>query len=348
MDSAMTPERLNEIIALFPNHRVGVIGDFYLDKYLEVDSTLSEHSLETGKLAHQVTGIRCSPGAAGNVIHNLSSLCAGTLYATGFTGDDGESYDLREKLKELRCNTENLFKIKNRMTPTYLKPLDIHITGLEGEHERYDIKNRSKTSPEIEKNIIESLDAILPELDALIIVDQIEQQPDCGVITSKIRTALSERALDFPDVVFFADSRSHIMLFRNVIIKPNQSELLGIKNLSDNVEIDTEQLRNAIISHRVTTHAPIFVTLGKQGIMVSDPEPSMVREVNVSGPIDPTGAGDSATAGIVLALLSGASPSEAALIGNLAASITIQQLSACGTCKPEELLPRLELWLSQG
>ena len=343
----MTPERFSSLIELFSSRRIGIIGDFFLDKYLEVDHSIAELSRETGKIAHQVVKIRCSPGAAGNIVNNLSWLGAGALYAIGYTGDDGEGYDLEIKLKSLGCNTEGLLKTKRRMTPTYLKPRNMHVHELEGEHERYDTKNRIKTPPDVEKKIIESLDSILPELDALIIADQVEEV-DCGVITEKIRNILSKRALDYPDVVFFADSRAHILLFRNIIIKPNQFELMGIEKPSGDDKIDLETLKNALKSLRNKINAPVFVTRGAKGILVSDPEPSETRSVKVSGPLDITGAGDSAAAGIVLALSSGATFPEAALVGNFVASITVRQLATCGTCRPEQLLPTLEMWLAQG
>jgi len=49
-----------------------------------------------------------------------------------------------------------------------------------------------------------------------------------------------------------------------------------------------------------------------------------IPAVPVSGPIDWVGAGDSVMAGMVPALCAGASLREAAIIGNLVASITIQ------------------------
>ena len=70
---------------------------------------------------------------------------------------------------------------------------------------------------------------------------------------------------------------------------------------------------------------------------MSDPELTLVPGVRVPGPVDPTGAGDSATAGCVLALAAGAGPAEAALVGNLVASITVQQLATTGTARPSEL-----------
>ena len=63
--------------------------------------------------------------------------------------------------------------------------------------------------------------------------------------------------------------------------------------------------------------------------------------------VDPTGAGDSATAGCVLALAAGANCIEAALLGNLVASITVQQLATTGTATPAQLPDRLEMWQQQ-
>ena len=55
--------------------------------------------------------------------------------------------------------------------------------SLEGEHNRYGHQNRAVSSVQTETEIINSLEALLPDLDALIIVDRADEQ-DCGVITS--------------------------------------------------------------------------------------------------------------------------------------------------------------------
>ena len=73
----MDAERLQDLLLRFPKCRIAVLGDFFLDKYLDVDPALAEVSLETGKTAHQVVSIRCSPGAAGTVVNNLAALGAG-------------------------------------------------------------------------------------------------------------------------------------------------------------------------------------------------------------------------------------------------------------------------------
>jgi len=347
----MSPDRLEELIERFFRLRIAVLGDFFLDKYLDVDPGLAEVSVETGRMAHQVVGIRHSPGAAGTVVCNLSALGAGTLHAVGFTGDDGQSYELRQDLTELRCSTDHLHCDPQRMTPTYLKPRDKTDPSLAGEHQRYDTKNRTITPPTIERQIVHSLDALLPELDAVIIADQVEEE-DCGVVTAKVRAALAAAAGCRPGVVFWADSRRRIRQFRGMIIKPNQFEAVGSENPPPasgypGDEVGLAELAEALGRLRAQTGAPICATRGAEGMLVSDPELTVVPGVRVEGPIDPTGAGDSATAGAVLALAAGAALPEAALVGNLVASITIEQLATTGTARPDQLPDRLQMWRSQ-
>ena len=342
----MSPDRLEELIERFPRLRIAVLGDFFLDKYLDVDPGLAEVSVETGRTAHQVVGIRHSPGAAGTVVCNLSALGAGTLYAIGFTGDDGQSYELRQDLTALRCSTDHLHGDPQRVTPTYLKPRDKTDPSLAGEHQRYDTKNRTITPPTIERQIVDSLDTLLPQLDALIVADQVEEE-GCGVVTAEVRAALSAAAARRPGVVFWADSRRRIRQFRGMIIKPNQFEAVGSENPLPGDEVGLAALAEAVQRLRAQTGAPICATRGAGGMLVSDPELMVVPGVRVEGPIDPTGAGDSATAGAVLALAAGAALPEAALVGNLVASITIEQLATTGTARPDQLPERLQMWRSQ-
>jgi sugar/nucleoside kinase (ribokinase family) len=132
-----------------------------------------------------------------------------------------------------------------------------------------------------------------------------------------------------------------------VIIKPNQFEAVGWENAPPDASVGIEELAEAVCRLREQTGAPVVATRGAEGMLVSDPEPTLVPGVHVPGPIDSTGAGDSATAGTVLALAAGATLPEAAVVGNLVASITVQQLATTGVARPEELPPRLAMWLRQ-
>jgi len=342
----MQVARLQEIVSQFASRRIAVIGDFFLDKYLETDPRNIETSVETGLDAHQVVNVRRSAGAAGTVVNNLSALGVGTLHAIGAIGNDGEAFDLRGCLDHLGCTTNRLLAFDSMMTPTYLKPRNVDDPSLKGEHSRYDTKNRKRTTSEVVNAVLDSLDIVLPQIDALIIADQVVED-DFGIVTASVRAALAERAARHENVIFWVDSRKHIQRFQNVIIKPNEFEAIGHDNPIPGETIEIQRLRDTLPKLREQTNRPVCVTVGQRGMLISDPQPTLIPGCKVAAPIDTTGAGDSATAGAVAALASGATLAEAALAGNLTASITIQQLATTGTATPEQLMARLELWREQ-
>lgn len=344
--AGITQDRLNQIVSRFKDLRIAVVGDFFLDKYLDVDPRLAETSVETGKVAHQVVRVRHSPGAAGTVVCNLASLGVGTIECVGFIGDDGEGYELRKDLIGLGCCVDHLHVSSNHVTPTYLKPRDITDPSLAGEHSRYDLKNRSQTPDGLRERITMSVKTLLPKVHAVIVLDQVEEE-DCGVVTRALKGFLAEQARQYPNVIFWADSRRRIRDFRRLHLKCNQFELIGIEPDPAGAEPEWDLLIQAMLEFRKVNGGPIVVTLGKHGMLVSDPVVTWIPGVKVSGPTDPTGAGDSATAGAVASLACEATLPEAALIGNLVASITVQQLATTGTARPEELPPRLQMWIDQ-
>src|SRR5436309_11012585 len=90
----MTPARFQAITEKYSRLRIAVVGDFCLDRYLEIDPTRQEISLETGLPVYNVTNVRAQPGGAGTVLNNLVALGVGAIFPVGFAGEDGEGYEL--------------------------------------------------------------------------------------------------------------------------------------------------------------------------------------------------------------------------------------------------------------
>ena len=344
--AAFDSARLAALTARFGDVRVAVLGDFFLDKYLDIEPALAEPSLETGRVAHQVVGVRHAPGAAGTVVNNLAALGARGIVAVGFTGEDGEGWELRQDLAALGCDLAHLHAARDRVTPTYLTPPDRTRAGLEGEHSRYDIKNQSPTPAALERALLASLEAVLPRVDALIVMDQV-REAGRGALTDAVIAALGAQAPKFPKTVFLADSRGRIRRFRNVMAKVNQFEVIGEENPAPGASVPAEVIAAEAERLAALIGAPVFATAGERGVRVTAPGAAVVPSVRVDGPTDPTGAGDSFTAGSVLALAAGATRPEAALVGNLVASVTVRQLATTGTAKPAELFDALALWKEQ-
>jgi rfaE bifunctional protein kinase chain/domain len=340
----LTRERLEEIIAAWRESYLCVAGDFFLDRYLIIDPELTEPSIETGLDAYQVVEKRPQPGAAGTVATNLSALNPALVGAIGITGGDGEGVELRRALNSLEIDTHGLQLIQDQMTPTYTKPLVRESDGAFRELSRLDMRNRRPMPSDTEEMIITRLDMAAEDGAMLIIADQ-EDEPEFGVVTPRVVDALAHIARYCPKQVWI-DSRGDISRFRNATIKPNAHEACRAAAVEFDGEPTIDQAHEA--GQRLmeqTGSWAIVVTLGAEGVLVvsSQEAPFHVPAVQVAGEIDIVGAGDSFTAGMVAALSTGeARWDEAAIIGNLTASITIQQIGTTGHATPEQLLQRLE------
>lgn len=339
----MTPERLEQLLGRFDRLRIAVLGDYFLDSYLEVDPGLAEPSVETGKVAHQVVGTRHAAGAAGTVVNNFKALGVGQVYAIGALGDDGTGWELRRALERVGCDTDGLLTTSERMTPVYLKPVDIDIPGLAGEHSRYDTRNRRATSAYVVQRVIAEAERLFSRIDALVVLDQVDH-PENEIVTPAVREWVTRTAAAHPDRILWADSRFHVDDFPGAWIKPNQFEATGVRPDGPGSAIPTQEIAAMLPKLRERQRAPVTVTLGERGLLVSDPVPTWLPAYPSKGPLDTTGAGDSVTAGMVAALCAGATHIEAGWVGNLAASITIEQLGTTGTASPEAMTHRMARW----
>ncbi|MGH9338744.1 MAG: bifunctional heptose 7-phosphate kinase/heptose 1-phosphate adenyltransferase [Acidobacteriota bacterium] len=324
--------RLKQILDRLPEIRILVLGDFFLDQYWSIDPKLEEVSIETGLEVHQVVEVRLSPGAAGTVTSNLAALQVGRIETLGIVGDDGNGFELIRGLKERGIGAESMILSRERFTPTYTKPMRRLPSGEEQEAARLDIKNRSQTPRELQNAVLQYLERLLPEVDGVIIVDQVQEE-DAGVITARVREELSRLAREYRDKTFLADSRCRIGLFRDVMIKPNEKEAFEAAERADREP-------GRLLKHlHDNNRRPIFLTQGRQGIAVFDGrEHRQFPALPAPEKIDPVGAGDSTSAAIVASLCAGAELWEAAEFGNLVASVTIRKLGTTGTASPEEVL----------
>jgi rfaE bifunctional protein kinase chain/domain len=336
---------LRRILDALPRLSIAVVGDLFLDKYLELDAALTEVSVETGLDAYQIARVRCYPGAGGTVLNNLRALGVGTLHAVSAIGEDGEGYELLRALRDRQVSTDAVVICSDRMTPTYTKPMLSQPEGPARELNRLDIKNRSTAPAHQDQKVISKLNELVPRVDAVIIADQVTERNQ-GVVTDAVRDHLAHLAKQYPKCVFLADSRRHIGLFRECLAKPNRSELLAAVSPAGTAGAPARgaehpEVRAAAGELSRRTGRAVYATIGPDGILYVDRDRvSHIPGIPVTGPIDIVGAGDSTTAGIVSALCAGAAAEQAAHLGCLVASITIQQIGVTGSASPEQILSR--------
>ena len=337
----MDEARLRTILEGFRERKILVVGDFYLDAYWIVDKTKSTLSLETPWHTNPVVDQRYSPGAAGTVTNNLAALEVGKIYTLSVIGEDGFGGTLLDRLEANGCLTDFMIAAPDRVTPTYLKPIHRGYEGVETEGPRFDIENQSMMQPEVEDRVIHALCQCVPQVEGVIVGDQMPHD-NWGVVTDRVRSEICRLAVEFPDKLFFADSRTRIGKYHHVTIKPNRFE---VKRAVDpdwtGGEVDIEEAKRCgqILTER--TEKPLFVTVGPAGILVfCDGQVEHVPGIPLEADLDPVGAGDSVSAAIVATLCGGFSHLEAAQVGNLVASVTVTKIGTTGTASHEEVIDR--------
>ena len=334
---------LKSLISKFQDLKILVVGDFYLDAYWYIDKTRSTLSLETPWHTNPVVEQRYSPGAAGTVTNNLKALGVGTVYSLGVIGEDGFGGTLLSCLQERGCITDFMICAPNCVTPTYLKPIHLGYEGVETEGPRFDIENQNPMVDRVETDVLNALKTCIPQVDGIIIGDQMHND-NLGVITDGVRAELCALALSYPEKIFFADSRTRIGLYQNFTIKPNRFEAQrALVPHWEGKTVDIESAKRCAVALAEQTRNTVYVTLGEEGILVNHKgQLTHVSGIQIDGKIDPVGAGDSVSAGIVstLCTLGAESVIEAAYLGNLVASITITKIGTTGTATPEEVLER--------
>jgi rfaE bifunctional protein kinase chain/domain len=338
----MNAERFLAITGRYETLRIGVVGDFFLDRYLHIDPARDETSIETGLTVYNVVEVRGQPGAAGTILNNLVALGIGEVHAVGFCGDDGEGYELRRSLAARPgAILSDFLTTASRRTPVYCKPMVIEPGRPPRELNRLDSKNWTPTPDDLQRDLAARVLAMADRVDALLLLDQVDL-PETGVVTHRVREA-SRAALDKnPGLIVLADSRQGLHDFPPLGFKMNAAELARMTGSSPS-GLDAVHRQAADLAGK--TGRPVFVTMAELGIVGAMPgrNPEHVPALPVRGPIDIVGAGDSVTANLAVALASGADLREAMELAMAAASLVIHQLGTTGTASVPQIAKLLRM-----
>src|SRR5437667_6752830 len=333
----MNSARFNAITGRYHELKIAVFGDFCLDRYLEIDPSKREVSLETGLPVYNVLNVRPQPGGAGTILNNLIALGIKTIYPVGFAGRDGEGFELMEALKHAPgVHLSHFVQTSQRRTFTYCKPMVLEPGKPPVELNRLDLKNWTPTPALLQGLLIDKLVSVAQMVDAIIILDQVEV-PESGVVTQKIMETLKEIVERDPDLLVLADSRRGLRGFPSVTFKMNAGELASLTGGHQGADLEQiEQVASGLARER---RRNIFVTLAERGILGAAPNGEIQRlpALPVRGPIDIVGAGDAVTANLTAALAGGASLREALELANAAGSVVIHKLGTTGTANVAEL-----------
>jgi D-beta-D-heptose 7-phosphate kinase/D-beta-D-heptose 1-phosphate adenosyltransferase len=316
----MNRPRFQQIFQSFSSKRMLVVGDLMLDEFIW--GNVKRISPEAPVPVVEVERESYFPGGAANVARNLREFC-GQVCVMGLIGHDAHGEHLKRLLGEEGISLDCI-----QQDASYQTIVKTRIIARQQQVVRVDREKKMHLTPEQTEHALRQLDRILPGIDAVIIEDYAK-----GLLQQDFVNAIVTRAKHAGKRIAVDPNPTNVLEWNHAtVIKPNRSEAFAAAGVpfSDPVEHaaqDEKLLEVGRILLRKWNTENLLITLGEQGMMLfcgnAAPchTPARAREV-----FDVSGAGDTAIALFTLALVSGASPQEAAEISNHASGIVVGKL----------------------
>ncbi len=321
--ASVAPERLEEILGAAVGVRVLVVGDLMLDIYLS--GSVQRISPEAPVPVVQVQEERNALGGAANVAANVAHLGA-ECEVVGFVGLDGAGDQIRRALEGLDGAAVRPRLVSRIDRPTTTKT---RVMARKQQIVRFDRESDDDLPEEVAAEIAEVVRAAVERVDVVVLEDY-----NKGVLTpTVVRAAIDTAAVAGVPVVVDPKFRHFFEYHGATVLKPNALELTSALGMP--IRPDDDDFLMAARERFACEH--LLVTLGDQGMLVRSEEgptfriPAVAREV-----YDVSGAGDTVTAFLAVALAAGATIHEAAVLANFAAAIEVAK-PGVATVSPDEV-----------
>jgi len=333
--------KFGKLIARFPGRRIGVVGDWMLDRYIW--GTASRLSPEAAVPVVEFTKRTECLGGGGNVAANLAALGA-RVEAFGVIGDDEDGKALLGAMRSLKLPSAGIVADSER--PTSLK---MRIIARHQQVVRVDQESKFPLDAKIEWKLSRKILKAIPKLDALIVSDY-----DKGVVTDGLIDPVLAACVRKKVPVFVKPKWSRLPSYRGATaIVCNRAEAGFLVTRTLDSDASVEDACRALLAH--FNCSAVVITRGERGLSVYEEDAQDVfhiaatsrerpigqhgeaRSARGSEVYDVTGAGDTVLATLALAVATGASMRDAAILGNAAAGIVVTKLGTA-TLSPAELI----------
>lgn len=318
----MKSERVCEILEQFSGRRLIVLGDLMLDEFIwgEVRRISPEAPVPVVEVKRESLHL----GGAGNVVSNLIELGAEAI-PVGIVGADDAGARMRDLFTRRGADSSAILPVPGR--PTTRKT---RIVAHSQQMVRADREDRSPIPAEVEDLLLRNFLSTLDRADAVIISDY-----EKGLLTPRVLRVAIEAAQARNKTVCLDPKIKNFLHYRLVdVITPNQLEAERAANIE--IVDETSLIAAAHRLRELIDCRHVLITRGEHGMCLLEDSgmithiPTTAREV-----YDVTGAGDTVIATLTLALSSGASLEEAAIIANLAAGIVVAKIGTATASRKE-------------
>lgn len=323
MRSILKYNRGMDILSNFKKGVVLVIGDLVMDHFIW--GKVRRISPEAPVPVVEVNSESLMLGGAANVVNNIHSL-GGRVLVCGVIGKDDAGKKLVYELKQKGIPSEGVIVEGDR--PTSVKT---RIIAHSQQVVRFDREKRDKIHLDAMKSIIDYTKKKIGSVGVVVISDYAK-----GVISEELVEEVINIARKNNRPVAVDPKVSHFDFYKNVsIITPNNDEASQASGID--IEDNTSLLRaGEVLLNKLGSEA-ILITRGEHGMSLFENNGGITHIPTVAKEVyDVSGAGDTVIGSVALAIASGASFKEAAVISNFAAGIVVGKVGTA-TITPQEL-----------
>ena len=302
--------RLAGHIQRFPQAGVLVVGDLILDHYIW--GKVSRISPEAPVPVVHVESESLKLGGAANVYNNILAL-GGKADLCGIIGSDEGGRRLLQQLGTRRGGRGGVIIDADR--PTTRKT---RVIAHNQQMVRFDVERRTEIKVGLQRRIVRYVESRLREVSCVVVSDYAK-----GVVTAPLMTELV-RLTTIRRIPLVVDPKvEHFSYYKGVtVVTPNHLEATHAAGVHADDDLSISQAGETI-RQRLGCRS-VLVTRGEKGMSLFETDgtsfhiPTMARQV-----YDVTGAGDTVIATLALALATGASMRDGAVLANHAAGIVV-------------------------
>lgn len=329
----MDISHLINIIASFSGRRIAVIGDLMLDAYIW--GKANRISPEAPVPVVEVERESCCLGGAANVMRNIVTL-GGSACAYGVLGNDKDGVLVREMMSNYRIDASNVLIDNSRITTRKQRVL--------GDNQQLLRIDYEDTSPLCEKIRAELFERLSNDIANNLVDAVIFEDYGKGVLSTDLVSRLTQVAKENNVITALDPKPGNLEPIRGLtVMKPNRNEAfamckkpyeppaVAVKEDKALLEVANEIAQNWDIEQ-------LIISLAAQGMALFRKDlDSVVIPTRAIEVYDVSGAGDTVISAYTLALASGATPVEAAIIANYAAGVVVGKVGTVPVEKDELL-----------
>ncbi len=317
MRPPLPPRQLAASLDDFSRLRVLVLGDLFLDEYLEGEmfDISKEGPVPVVKLDSRVR----TAGAAGNLACSLKNLGA-TVSLVSLVGEDSAGDDLLRQFAKKEIDAGGVLRLPSKPTFTYTK-IRARVENVPSrEILRLDVLPDEPIDSGIEERVMAAIEERAGELDGILVLDQVDH-----LVTKRVLDNLPGLAAGH-GIFLQGSSRGRLGEFHDFdLVVPNNREALGAVGRTS-PGLSPGDLAGQL--RRKGSHGEVLLTLGPDGMAALGREredavllPTRAREIR-----DVTGAGDAVSSAVLLGRLSGWDLHSAAWVASHSAAIAIARV----------------------